>query len=305
MVPPTATETITRPIITQTRVESQSPAILEPGLTPGQAGSQASLYPRPPTFTDKHEERRYLKRRLTLALRIFGKNGFDEGVAGHITVRDPIDPTSFWVNPFGVPFGMMNSSDLIQVDHEGHVIGGGKDGKGGLLNTAAFMIHSAIHSARPEVQCAAHSHAINGRAFATLGRELDITTQDSCQFYKDHALYNSFGGIVLAAEEGKKIATALGKNKAAILQNHGILTVGESIEAAIYAFTSLENCCRAQLMADAAAAGRGGTTVKITEEDAAYTYKTVGVHKAMWFSALPQFMMMERELKGEDWDDQK
>lgn len=56
---------------------------------------------RPPKFTDKHEEREYLKGRLAAAFRIFGKYGYDEGVAGHITLRDPVDPQTFWVNPFG------------------------------------------------------------------------------------------------------------------------------------------------------------------------------------------------------------
>jgi len=305
MAPPSATEIITRPVISQTYTEpSIKSAPQEAGLDSKKAGVQKSNYPKLPTFKDKYEERRYLKRRLALAFRIFGKNGFDEGVAGHITVRDPVDPSTFWVNSFGVPFSMINSSDLIHVNHEGKVIGGGREGKGGPLNTAAFMIHSAIHAARPDVQCAAHSHSVYGRSFTTLGRELDITTQDSCQFYKDHVVYRQFNGVVLAAEEGENIATALGNKKAALLQNHGLLTVGETIESAVYAFTSLERCCQAQLMADAAAAGRGGATIKIDVEDAESTYKVVGSPRAMWFSGLPMFTLMERELKGEHWDDQ-
>jgi ribulose-5-phosphate 4-epimerase/fuculose-1-phosphate aldolase len=102
------------------------------------------------------------------------------GVAGHITLRDPVDPSTFWVNPFGVAFSQIKASDLIQVDHSGNVIDGGPCR---LLNAAAFMIHSAIHSARPDVLCAAHSHSLYGRAFCTLGRPLDIVTQDSCAFY--------------------------------------------------------------------------------------------------------------------------
>ena len=88
-------------------------------------------------------------------------------------------------------------------------------------------------------------------------------------------MYESFNGIVLAEKEGKDIAACVGNKKAALLQNHGLLTVGETIEAAVFWFVSLEKCCQAQLMADAAAGGRGGETVKISEEDAAFTYKTV------------------------------
>lgn len=102
------------------------------------------------------------------------------GVAGHITVRDPVEPSSFWVNPFGVAFSLIKSSDLIRVSHEGEVIEGGPCR---LLNAAAFMIHSAIHAARPDVMCAAHSHSLHGRAFCTLGRPLDIISQDACAFH--------------------------------------------------------------------------------------------------------------------------
>ena len=109
-----------------------------------------------------------------------GKYGFDEGVAGHITLRDPVDPTTFWVNPFGVSFSLIKKSDLIQVDHKGQVIDGG-DVR--LLNAAAFMIHGAVHEARPDVMCAAHSHSIYGRTFCALGRKLDIITQDACSFH--------------------------------------------------------------------------------------------------------------------------
>jgi len=156
-----------------------------------------------------------------------------------------------------------------------------------------------VHTARPEINCVAHSHSIYGRTFCALGRPLDTITQDSCAFYNDLAVYNSFRGVVLAEEEGRSIASALGDKKAALLQNHGLLTCGRSIEAAIFWFTSLEKCCHAQLMADAAAAGRGHETVKIHDEDAAYTYKAVGTEIAGWFSALPAFDVMEREVEAD------
>lgn len=102
------------------------------------------------------------------------------GVAGHITLRDPVDPSTFWVNPFGTAFSLIKASDLIQVDHSGTVIDGGPNR---MLNAAAFMIHSAIHAARPDVMCAAHSHSLYGRAYCSLGRPLDIISQDSCAFH--------------------------------------------------------------------------------------------------------------------------
>ena len=89
-------------------------APLEPGIKKSNAESQGRInFPRPPVFEDKYRERDYLKGRLAAAFRIFGKYGFDEGVAGHITLRDPVQPDCFWVNPFGVAFSMINKSDLI------------------------------------------------------------------------------------------------------------------------------------------------------------------------------------------------
>jgi len=116
---------------------------------------------------------------------------------------------------------------------------------------------------------------------------------------QDHVLYESFNGIVLVEEEGNNIAKCLGDKKAALLINHGLLTVGKTVEEAVFWFLSMEKCCHAQLMADAAAGGRGGETVKINEEDAAYTYKTVGTPRAGWFSAKPAFDLIHRDTKGE------
>ena len=176
MAPPSAT-------ITENGTNGSYPsttAPLEPGLTESAARGQIEKFPSPPKFTDKFEEREYLKGRLAAAFRIFGKYGFDEGVAGHITLRDPVDPTTFWVNPLGLAFSLIKKKDLIQVDHDGNIIDGGELR---LLNTAAFMIHSAVHEARPDVMCAAHSHSIYGRSFCALGRKLDTITQDSCVFH--------------------------------------------------------------------------------------------------------------------------
>ena len=166
-------------------------------------------------------------------------------MAGHITIRDPVEKDTFWVNPFGVAFSLIKKSDLIRVNAKGDVIDGGPIR---LLNTAAYMIHHAVHDARPDVVAAAHSHTIYGRAFCTLGRKLDTITQDSCAFHNDHVLYESFNGIVFAEEEGKNIAKALGNNKAALLGNHGLLTVGQTVEAAVFWFVSMDKCCHAQLL---------------------------------------------------------
>src|SRR5437660_8693310 len=100
----------------------------------------------PPTFDSVEEERLHRKQRLAAALRLFSRFGFDEGVAGHITARDPERPDHFWVNPFGVYFGHIRASDLILVNHQGQVVEGSHP-----VNRAAFAIHSQVHAARPDV----------------------------------------------------------------------------------------------------------------------------------------------------------
>ena len=102
-------------------------------------------------------------------------------------------------------------------------------------------------------------------------RDDERLTDDS--FYQNHSIYENFGGIVLAHEEGRRIAKALGSNKACILQNHGILTAAKSVDAAVFVFGAMDRCIEAQLLADAAAAGRGTPTIKVDHETAQYTFR--------------------------------
>jgi ribulose-5-phosphate 4-epimerase/fuculose-1-phosphate aldolase len=230
-------------------------------------------------------QRRHRKRMLTAALRLFGKLGFDEGVAGHITVRDPELSDHFWVNPMGVSFKQITLSQLLLVSHDGQVVEGQ-----GLLNGAAFTIHSQIHQARPDVTAAAHAHSIYGKSWSSLGRPLDPITQDACAFFEDHAVHRDFTGVVLDQDEGLHIATSLGRYKAAILQNHGLLTVGQSVESAAWWFITLERSCQAQLLAEAA-----GTPKLIRAESARATHQTVGSELAGLFSFQPLLNVISAE----------
>ncbi len=229
--------------------------------------------------TSVEDERRHRKQRLAAAFRIFSRYGFDEGVAGHITARDPEQTDCFWVNPFGMDFGRISVKDLLLVDPDGQVIDGI-----GTVNRAAYAIHSAVHRARPDVVAAAHSHSLYGKAFSTLGRTLDPITQDHCDFYQDHALYDGFRGVVLDREEGDNIATALGSTKAAILRNHGLLTVGHSVDEAVWWFIRMERCCHVTLLAEAA-----GTPVLIDDEAACQVYAEAGSHAGGWYTFQPLY----------------
>jgi ribulose-5-phosphate 4-epimerase/fuculose-1-phosphate aldolase len=193
------------------------------------------------------EERLHRRQRLAAALRIFADRGYDEGAGGHITARDPVLTDHFWVNPFGMYFGHVRASDLLLVDHDGTVV----DGVGS-VNPAGYAIHSQIHAAHPGVVAAAHTHSTYGRAWAALGRLLDPITQDACAFYERHEVYEEYAGVVLDLEDGKRIAQCLGDGIAVVMRNHGLLTVGGSVEEAAWWFVSMERSCQVQLLAEAA-----------------------------------------------------
>ena len=241
--------------------------------------------PQPPSFASLADERLHRKQRLAAAFRLFSKFGFDEGVAGHITARDPELNDHFWVNPFGMHFGHVRASDLLLVNEQGKVVEGDRP-----VNAAAFAIHSQVHAARPDVVAAAHAHSVYGKSWSTLGRHLDPITQDVCAFFEDHAVFDDYTGVVLDTEEGKRIAHALGDAKAIILRNHGLLTVGHSVEEAAWWFITMERSCQAQLLASAA-----GTPVLIDSDMARLTRGQVGSHLAGWFSFQPLFDRIVRE----------
>ncbi|MEV7559218.1 class II aldolase/adducin family protein [Streptomyces sp. NPDC089795] len=244
-------------------------------FVPRQEDLELSL---PPVFDDPDQEREHRKQRLAGACRIFGRFGFSEGVAGHITVRDPEYPDMFWVNPFGMSFRHIRVSDLLLVDHEGQVRHGRRP-----VNRAGFVIHSAIHAARPDVVAAAHAHAVHGKAFSSLGRLLDPITQDACALYEQHTVHRDGAGAVVVDEEaGRQLAAGLGPHKAVIHQNHGIFTVGESVEEAAWWFISMERSAQAQLLAQAA-----GTPLLIDPEAARHTRDQTGFPLAGWFSFQP------------------
>ncbi len=241
----------------------------------------------PPNFESLDEERQHRKERLAGALRIIGGLGFAEGVAGHITARDPELTDHFWVNPFGISFKRVTVSDLILVNPEGQVVHGNR-----MVNAAAFAIHHAIHEARPDVVAAVHTHTIYGKAWAALGRNIDMISQDHCMFYDDVALHADAGGaVVTGAEDGAGLAASLADKKALIHKNHGLITVADSVDAAAWWFVALERCCQVQAIAEAA-----GQIAIIPDEYAEKSMEQTGHSLAGWF----QFQALWQEQLAED-----
>lgn len=238
----------------------------------------------PPMHESVDEERRHRKERLAGALRLFGRAGFEDGVSGHITARDPEFSDCFWVNPFGMPFKHVTVSDLVLANQDGQVVEGGYH-----VNQAAFTVHAAVHAARPDVVAVAHCHSVHGRALASLGEVPDPITQESCAFYEDTALYDDYTGVTVDAEEGRRIASVLGSNKALVLRNHGLLTVGDSVDAAAWWFMSMERSCQVQLTAEAA-----GRPVLIDHRQAVATREQLGGDLVAWINYQPLWQDISR-----------
>jgi len=238
----------------------------------------------PPVFDTVEAARAHHKLRLAAAYRIFSRLGYDHWVAGHITVRDPGHPDRFWVNPFGRSWRFLTPADLILVDFDGTVLEGD-----GLLNGAAFAIHSEIHRARPDVHAIAHAHTIHGRAWSATGRVLEPISQDACAFYEDLAVFDDYTGVVYDTDEGNRLARALGTRKAMLLEHHGLLTVGETVDEAAFWLHLLERCCEAQLLVASLAPNADGSAPyrALAPSIAAHTRAQVGEHLHGWMGFQP------------------
>lgn len=218
--------------------------------------------------------------------------GYSEGEAGHISIRDPVDPTTFFINPLGTHFAMINAEDLVHVSEEGDIL---PDGNQAPINAAGFAIHLALHRERPDINAACHTHSIYGKAYSTFGKPLEMINQDACIFHDTQAVYLNFGGVALEGDEGKEIAEAAAGARAVILQNHGLLTMGKTVDEAAYLFTLLEKSCQVQLLADSTKQRK----VLIPEDVALYSAFVTNDPETMYASFQPEYNYQKRLDKNE------
>lgn len=198
------------------------------------------------------------------------------------------------MNPLGVHFGLLKASDMVLLDLEGNQIGGNRSRP---ANHAGFLIHAAVHKARPDVHAVAHAHTIYGKAWSAFAKPLEMLNQDVCKFHNAHSVYASYGGVVLAADEGHRIAKALGNGKGCLLMNHGLLTVGKTVDEAAYLFGLMERSCHCQLLAEAAASN-GLQKVLITDEEAAYNFKMESESETLYCEFQPEYDYEEAMSNG-------
>ncbi|KAF6834480.1 arad-like aldolase epimerase [Colletotrichum plurivorum] len=235
---------------------------------------------------------------MAAVFRNWARVGFTEGISGHISVRDPEHEGCIWMNPIGKHFALMNASDMVCLEIEtARIVGGNRHRP---VNSPGFFIHSEIHKARPDVHSICHAHTMAGRAWTVFGAPLDMITQDVCDFYGVVATMNEYGGIVTAEEEGRRIAAALGpRGKGALLLNHGLLTVGSTVDEASFLFGLLDRSCEIQLRVEAAKSGNPALQKSIIPDELArLNFSMAGEKNWLYVEAQPD-IEYEIEMAGD------
>lgn len=185
---------------------------------------------------------------LAACYRLVELYGMADMMANHISVRVPDEEDAFLINPYGMMYEEITASCLIKVDHDGKILS--KPDFGSLnygINKAGYVIHSAVHHARPEVACVIHTHSWASMAVSALECGLLPITQTAMRFLKIG--YHDYQGVVLDTAEQASLIEDLGQGEALILRNHGALTVGNTVGEAFNWMHRLELACRSQVAA--------------------------------------------------------
>ena len=185
---------------------------------------------------------------LAACYRLVAIYGMSDMMANHISARVPDEDGAFLINAYGMMYEEITASSLIKIDHDGNILS--KPDFGELdygVNVAGYVIHSAVHEARPEVACVIHTHSWASMAVSALECGLLPITQTGMRFLKIG--YHDYQGVVLDLAEKASLVQDLGAGEALILRNHGALTVGRTIGEAFNWMHRIELSCHAQLAA--------------------------------------------------------
>jgi ribulose-5-phosphate 4-epimerase/fuculose-1-phosphate aldolase len=182
---------------------------------------------------------------LAACYRLVDLYGMTDLHLNHISARVPGNEEHFLINPFGMMYEEITASSLIKVDLGGKIIANANPDYG--INLAGYVIHSAIHAARPDVACVLHTHTNAGMAVSALKCGLLPLTQTALRWGK--VAYHDFEGVAVEIDERERLVEDLGDCEVMILRNHGLLSVGTSIGQAFNNIYRLERACQTQLLA--------------------------------------------------------
>ena len=228
------------------------------------------------------------KMRIDLAAcyRLIALNGMDDLLATHISARVPGKEEHFLINPYGLLFSQVTASNLVKVDLAGNIVSPSP----WPINPAGFVIHSAIHGARPDVICIIHTHTVAGMAIACMEDGLLPLSQKSLRFYNRIA-YHEYEGKSDDLDERSRLVRDIGNKNAMILRNHGLLVCGPTIGQAYHHMLNLEKSCKVQL----AAMQSGGKLIQLSanvQEHAARQHERDDVPGNGRPNAWPALLMM-------------
>ena len=190
------------------------------------------------------EVRQERKVAVALGYRIFGALRWGDMGDGHISARDPERDDCFWMLRYGVSYHKARVSDLVMVGPDGQVAEGE-----GPINRAAYFIHHPILMARPEAVSAAHVHTPWGTPFAAEVRPIEPISQESCVFFEDHPKFDDEEVQIQDTDGGRRIAAAMGSNRAVILRNHGLLTATDGVAETVGLFVEMERVAEVHMKA--------------------------------------------------------
>ncbi len=187
---------------------------------------------------------REVREQLAACYRLVHHYGWTDLVYTHISARVPGPEEHFLLNPLGFMFNEVTASNLVKIDLEGNNVGASPHP----VNKAGFVIHSAVHAARPDVQCVIHLHTPAGMAISMMKCGLLPLSQHAQMFY-GRIGYHQYEGIAIDTDERKRLVRDLGDKPVMILKNHGTLVAGATIPQAFSFMFHLEKACQAQLAA--------------------------------------------------------
>ena len=188
-----------------------------------------------------------LRIQLAACYRIFDHMGWTEMIFNHITVKLPGDEHHFLINPYGLHYSEVTASNLVKVDIEGNIV----EDTDYTVNPAGIVIHTAIHAARPEVHCIAHTHTNAGMAVACSQEGLRTDNFYSALLH-NRVAYHDFEGLTVRDDEKPRLVANLGNKGLLILRNHGLLTCGRTIPEAFINQWTLERSCEIQVACEPA-----------------------------------------------------
>lgn len=213
---------------------------------------------------------------LAAAYRLVDLFGMTDLIYNHITVRVP-GGDEFLINLYGLTYKEITASSLARVDLDGNVTWK-PEGTDYGINAAGYMIHSAIHRARPDVHAIIHTHSTAGMAVSAMTEGLLPLTQNSMRF-DGHLGYHDYEGPALTREEQPRLVASLGAHNALILRNHGLLSCGPTLPEAFNTIYQLESSCRAQVAALAAGAGGVSTPPRDVVDLTAKVFAPQGIRR--------------------------